>query len=60
MKWVIYVSYNIRMNVMNINSVKSFAGIKGRFFSNTKDVYFTEISGVDNEEQLIKQKDILD
>ena len=43
------------MNVMNINSVKSFAGIKGRFFSNTKDVYFTEISGVDNEEQLIKQ-----
>lgn len=49
------MSYNIRMNVMNINSIKSFAGIKGRFFSNTKDVYFTEISGVDNSEELVKQ-----
>ena len=48
-------NYNIRMNVMNINSIKSFAGIKGRFNLGTKDVYFLEISGVNNSEEMAKQ-----
>ena len=49
------VNYNIRMNVMNINSIKSFAGIKGRFNSGTKDVYFLEVNGVNNTEEMTKQ-----
>ncbi len=44
---------NIRINPMKINSIQSFANIKGGFIKGIKNVYFIRIIGIDEKDNYL-------